>query len=376
MMNLDNASTTCLNEAILETYLSLLKQSYSNPSSLHHRGREAHFLLEKARKQILSLFSTSHHQLIFTSGATEANNLALKGLAFAYQKRGKHLISSIGEHPSVLEPLFQLRDFFGFSLTLLPLNASGSISLDDLEKAITKETILISLMHVNNETGAIHPISDIAELLKKYPKIIFHSDITQSLGKIEVPFSSLDAFSFSAHKIHGLKGSGALCIKKNLQVLPLLSGGGQEFGFRSGTPNVCADVVLAKTVRLALENQKANETSIRYLSNYLREALCQIAEIQVNSPIEASPYILNISFLKHKAAIMVEGLSKADILVGSISACSSKHESYSRVVNAMFDDDIRASHTLRISLSAEINKNDLEHFVSTLKTLLKDIKPR
>lgn len=376
MIYLDSAATTPIDDAVFLTYTSLLKDYFANPSSIHHLGRDAHFLLEKARKQCLALLGTPKHQLVFTSGATEANNLAIKGIAFAYQKRGKHLITSIGEHPSVLEPLYQLRDSFGFDLTVLPLDASGCISLNDLRNALRKDTILVSIMHVNNETGSIHPLKAIKDVLKTYPHVFFHSDVTQSIGKMPVPFPLLDAFTFSAHKIHGLKGSGALVVKNAITLLPLMAGGGQEFGLRSGTHHFAADVVLAKTLRLAFERLVRYQTHLEDLSRQLKAAFNQWPELTMNSPETAIPQIINVSLHKHKASVFVEALSSKKIYLASVAACSSKDQSYSRTVYAMTHDDDRAANTLRISLSHLNDAAEIDIFLKEFSALLKEIKPR
>lgn len=376
MIYLDHAATTPVDAEILQTYTALLQDYFANPSSIHHLGRDAGFLLEKARKQCLSLFKTPNHQLIFTSGATEANNLAIKGIALGYQNRGKHLITSASEHPSVLESFIQLRDYFGFELTILPIDVHGTIRIEDLKNALRKDTILVSIMHVNNETGSINPLEQIASLLQKFPKTFFHSDVTQSIGKITIPFCLLDAFSFSSHKIHGLKGSGALVLKKSIVPLPLLSGGGQEDGLRSGTENFASDILLAKTLRLAFDRQIHFKGAIEELSQHLRSSLELIPTVVMNSPRDAIPHIINLSLIKHKASIILEALSKKQIFLASIAACSSKGEKHSKTVEVMFDDLDRASNTLRISLSHLNTKEEIDIFLTELKFLLKEVKPR
>ena len=270
---LDNAATTIVNNEVLEAYNKAKKLYFANPSSIHIAGQEANRLLEKAREQILDILKVKDHELIFTSGATEANNLAIKGYCLKHQNRGKHIIVSNIEHPSVLECAKQLEECFGFEVTYLPVNKDGVVEVETLKSAIRKDTIFVSIMAVNNEIGTINPIEDIANLLSKYPLIAFHSDVTQGIGKFELPYNKIDMISFSGHKIHGLNSSGALIKRKNIELLPLLSGGGQEHNFRSGTNDLALAVSLAKALRLENEKISENYCKIEPISTYLKEYL-------------------------------------------------------------------------------------------------------
>jgi len=201
---LDNAANTLVNPEILQTYQKVIEQFIANPSSIHFEGQKASHLLDMARQQILECFHLSNHEVIFTSGATEANNLAIKGAAFQYVNRGRHIITSVVEHPSVLEVFRQLEAKFQFTVTYLPVNENGIVDVDDLKKAITNETTLVSLMAINNETGAINPIKEIATLLAKHPKIIFHVDAVQAIGKLLLDYSQIDLITIAGHKINAL----------------------------------------------------------------------------------------------------------------------------------------------------------------------------
>ena len=222
---LDNASTSKVDPEVLESFNQITQRYFANPSSIHRLGQESNRLLEKSREQILKLFNLSHHEVIFTSGATEANNLAIKGYAFANKNRGNHIITSATEHPSVLNAFKQLENY-GFEVTILPVNKNGVVEVNSLKQALKEDTILVSIMSVNNETGAINPIKEIGELLKVYPKIAFHVDMTQAIGKVDIPLDNIDMFSFAGHKIHGLLGSGALIKDKKIILEPQNSGGG------------------------------------------------------------------------------------------------------------------------------------------------------
>jgi len=371
---LDNASTSKVNPEVLESYNQITLKYFANASSIHKLGQESNRLLEKSREQILKLFNLSHHEVIFTSGATEANNLAIKGYAFANKGRGNHIITSAIEHPSVLNTVKQLENY-GFEITILPVNKNGVVEVNSLKEAIKDNTILVSIMSVNNETGAINPIKEIAELLKSYPKIAFHVDMTQAIGKVDIPLENIDMFSFAGHKIHGLLGSGALIKEKKIILEPQNSGGGQENNLRSGTNTVALSASLAKALRLALNKQKENYQKVSNLRDYLINYLKDNPDLySLNSFSLDNPYIVNFSTLNHKASVVVEALSNKGIMVSSLSACHSKNEDYSYVVYEMNHDMKLAHNTIRVSFSNENNVDDVNALIRALKIITKEIK--
>ncbi len=313
------------------------------------------------------------YELIFTSGATEANNLAIKGYCLKHKNRGKHIIVSNVEHPSVLECAKQLEEEFGFEVTYLPVNKSGVIEVDDLKNAIRKDTILVSLMAANNEIGTVNPIHDIHNLLSNYKTIAFHVDATQGIGKIELPLNEVDMFSFSGHKIHGLNSSGALIKRKNISLLPIMSGGGQEGNFRSGTNDVALAVSLAKAVRLENEKLCENYRKISAISAYLKEYLISKKDLYEHNSGD-NPYIVNFSTLTKKASVIVEALSSRGIMVSSVSACHAKEEPISYVVKALGKSDELAHNTIRVSLSYENTLEDVKKFIEELENIIKEIK--
>ena len=371
---LDNASTSKVNPEVLESYNQITLKYFANASSIHKLGQESNRLLEKSREQILKLFNLSHHEVIFTSGATEANNLAIKGYAFANRGRGNHIITSATEHPSVLNTVKQLENY-GFEITILPVNKNGVVEVNSLKEAIKDNTILVSIMSVNNETGAINPIKEIADLLKSYPKIAFHVDMTQAIGKVDIPLENIDMFSFAGHKIHGLLGSGALIKEKKIILEPQNSGGGQENNLRSGTNTVALSASLAKALRLAINKQKENYQKVSNLRDYLINYLKDNPDLySLNSFSLDNPYIVNFSTLNHKASVVVEALSNKGIMVSSLSACHSKNEDYSYVVYEMNHDMKLAHNTIRVSFSNENNVDDVNALIRALKIITKEIK--
>ena len=369
---LDNAATTLVNPEVLDSYNKTKNQYFANPSSIHISGQESSRLLSKAREQILSLLNVNDDELIFTSGATEANNLAIKGYALRYQNRGKHLITTVIEHPSVLEAFKQLEDSFGFEVTYLPVNKNGVIDINDLKKAIRKDTILVSIMAVNNEVGSVNDITEISNLLKDYPLIAFHCDVTPGIGKINLPYEKMDMFSFSGHKIHGLNSSGALIKRKKIELLPLLSGGGQENNFRSGTNDVALAVSLAKAMRLSISSLDQNYSKIKQFSEVLLTYLKDNPSLyEINSFTD--PYIVNFSTLTKKASVVVESLSTRGIMVSSVSACHAKKEPISYVVKALGKSDELAHNTIRVSFSSDNNIEDVNALIFNLKNINKEL---
>ena len=371
---LDNASTSKVNPDVLESFNQITLKYFANPSSIHRLGQESNRLLEKSREQILSLLNLNHHDVIFTSGATEANNLAIRGYALANRSRGNHLITSETEHPSVLNTFKQLEKD-GFKLTVLPVNDKGVIEVNSLRDAINDKTILVSIMSVNNEIGAINPIREIGESLKNYPKIAFHVDMTQAIGKVDIPLDNVDMFSFTGHKIHGLLGSGVLIKDKKIVLEPQNIGGGQEKNLRSGTNTVALSASLAKALRLAIDQKEANYQKVSELRDYLVSYLKDNDDKYIlNSLDKNNPYIVNFSLKKHKASVVVEALSNRGIMVSSLSACHSKNEDYSYVVYALKHDMCLAHNTIRVSFSSDNTLDEVKTFIKELETIIKEIK--
>lgn len=374
---LDNASTTKLDPKVKEVFLNALDKNYANPSSIHKLGQEAGYLLNKTKEDILSLLKCNDHQVIFTSGATESNNLAIKGVCLKYKNRGNHIITSIYEHPSVLEAFKQLEKEFGFEVTYLSPNKDGIITINELEKNIKKETIFVSIMGVNNEIGSVNPIEEIGDYLKKYPKIIFHSDVAQLIGKTNknIDFNKIDLLTISAHKMHGLVSSGVLIKRKKIELFPLASGGGQEYNYRSGTNDLASALAFKTTLNLALNNSKERYKHVEDLANTLISYLKSHPDLyELNLPNPVNPYIINFSMITKKGSVVVEALSNKGIMVSSISACHSSKEKGSYVVASLNKGDLVSNNTVRVSLDYLNTKEEIDTLVSTLDKIIKDIR--
>ena len=371
---LDNAATTKVDPEVLNSYNQITLKYFANPSSIHSLGQESSRLLDKSREQILNVLKLTHHDVIFTSGATEANNLAIKGYCFANRSRGKHIITSSTEHPSVLNTVLEMQDF-GFEVTVLPVNKEGQIEVKTLKESIREDTILVSLMMVNNEVGAINPIKEVGEYLKKFPKIAFHVDMVQAIGKLPLDFNNIDMFSIAGHKIHGLLGSGLLIKEKKIILKAINQGGGQENNLRSGTNTLALSASLAKALRLSIEGEANNFKKVKVLSERLLGYLKDNKDkYLINSYNEDNPYIVNFSLLHHKASVVVEALSNRGIMVSSLSACHAKNEDYSKVVYAMYQDLNLAHNTIRISFDKDNTIEEVEALIKNLEEILKEIK--
>lgn len=355
MIYFDNSATTKPYHEVMESFLKVSSDYFGNPSSLHGIGAQAEKLLSHARVQVAELLGTHPSEIYFTSGGTESNNTAIKGAAMMHRNRGRHVITSAVEHPSVSKVMEQLEQI-GFDVTYLPVNHEGRVSVEDVESAIRQDTILVSVMHVNNEVGTIQPIAEIGALLKKFPKVIFHVDAVQSVGKVPLNLRQwgVDLCSFSAHKFHGLKGTGLLFIRDGVLIDPLLAGGNQESRKRSGTENVAGAVATAKALRMTMEKSKAGAAKMAKLQAILREGLQAIDGVEVQTPFsDTAPHILNFTIEGIKPETFIHLLEADGIYASTTSACSSKKRAPSKTLLAMGRPEHVAERAIRLSLSFE-----------------------
>lgn len=371
---LDYAATTPLDTKVLDSYYKLLKENFANSDSIHEAGNRASMYLKQARSQIASLLHVKEDEIIFTSGSTESNNLAIKGLAFAYQNRGKHIITTKIEHPSVIDSCKQLEENFGFEVTYLNVDSDGKIDLNELKNSLRKDTILVSIMAVNNEMGSIQDIKAISKIIKENSTALYHIDATQAMCKEKLDYNVADLYNFSSHKFYGLKGSSVLVKKEKVRLLPILSGGQQENGFRGGTSNWPNHVMLAKSLRLGLENFDEHYNYVKELKNYLLNSLKEIEGLVINSPSNSTPYILNIYIKNKRGEVIVNALSNLGIYVSTKSACSSRSKDYSASIYELTKDTTISKNSLRISLSHLTTKEEIDIFVSSLKKIVNSLK--
>ena len=365
---MDHNATTPLDPAVLEAMLPYLKEHFGNPSSTTHQyGKVAREAVEEAREKVARLIKARREEIIFTSGATESDNLAIKGVAYAYKDKGNHIITSSIEHKAVLNTCHFLEEE-GFKVTYLPVDRYGLVDPDDVKKAITKETILISIMQVNSEVGTIEPIEEIGRIAKE-KGIIFHTDAVQGVGKIETDVGKLnvDLLSISGHKIYGPKGVGALYIRKGLKLIPLIHGGGQERSIRSGTENVPGIVGLGKACEIAGEVMEKEAEKLTCLRNKLVEAvLSEIPDSQLNGhPERRVPGNANFSFRGVEGESLI--LSLKDFALSSGSACTSASLKASYVLLAMGLPEAIAHCSIRVGLGRGNTEEQIDLLIKELK---------
>ncbi|EAC7895887.1 cysteine desulfurase family protein [Listeria monocytogenes] len=374
MIYFDNSATTKPNAAVLETYTKVASNYFANPSSLHRFGAKSKELLDTSRKQIATMVSALPEEIIFTSGGTEGNNLAIKGLVYSYQNRGKHIVTSSIEHPSVRMVMEELEQE-GFTVTYLPVDKNGVIKMEALKAALTDETILVSIMGVNNEVGSIQPLHEIGEMLKLLEHTFFHVDFVQGIGKIPLALNenAIDLLTFSGHKFHALRGTGILFKRKNVHLHSEILGGGQEMGYRSGTENLAGNVALAKALRLTLENEPRKEALIE-IRDYLLTEIAQMPDMTVHTKQSvAAPHIVCFSVKGHRGEILVHALEKEDIYISTTSACSSKQKLASSTLKAMGVTDEDATGAVRVSLSYENRLSEAKIFIQKLQEIIENL---
>ena len=370
---LDNAATSRMAEEVLEAMKPYLEQKYGNANSLHELGREAREAIEKARETIAKKLNAAPHSIIFTSGATEANNFAIKGVALANKEKGKHIITQKTEHPCVLESCKWLEKL-GYEVTYLNVNNYGQISLEELESAIRKDTILVSIMHANNETGTLQPIYEIAEICKD-KGIYFHTDASQTFTKEKIDFSKLGncLITLNSHKIHGPKGVGALVIHENVKIEPLLHGGGQEFGLRSGTENTAGIVGFAKAVEIAKEEHVGYILNLR--KKFEQRVMEEIPKTKLNGhPEQRVCHICNFSFKGIEGDALVMRLDMHGIACSTGSACSTHKKEPSHVLKAMGLSDELANASIRFSFSRYNKEEEIDYVIKILKEEVDNIR--
>ncbi|WP_025786091.1 cysteine desulfurase family protein [Sporosarcina sp. D27] len=372
MIYLDNSATTIPEEEVLQTFTQVNRTYYANPASLHQAGNKAEQLLESARKQIATLAGDSESSVIFTSGGTEANNLAVIGFANSLKHRGNHIITTEIEHDSVRNACLHLQQE-GFEIDFLSVNEAGEVSLEELKQKIRKDTILVSIMHVNNEIGTIQPIEACSKVIRENSRAIFHSDCVQSLGKLPLPYPGwVDAVTLSAHKIHGLKGTGCLVTKKFKEPAAISFGGGQEKGFRSGTANVAGAVAFAKAVRIVIEEN--NLPNYKRWSNRLRNLLDAEKLVRICSPVKGAPHIFTVAFRGITGEVAVNYFQAQGIMVSTSSACSSKTNKVSHVIQAIQVPDDYRKGVIRISFGKMNSEEEIDTLIQVIKEFLKVIK--
>lgn len=376
---LDNSATTKPYEGVVAEIASMLTEDFGNPSSMHKLGVASEKKIKAARRTLEKALGAEEKSVYFTSGGTEANNLAVLGVARRLKKRGRHIITTEVEHACVLSACKQL-ETEGFEVTYLPVDEMSGISIEALKEALRKDTILIAIMHANNETGRIQPIKEIGQYLKTLkPKPHFHVDAVQSFEKIgfRVKALNVDSMAISGHKVHGPKGVGALYLNKEARLQPLVYGGGQESDIRPGTENTLGIVGFAKAVEIMESNKKENIEKLKMLKKKLYDSLSEVEDIRVNSLLgeESVPHILNISFRGVRGEVLLHTLEMKGIFVSTGSACASnKNKTYSHVLENMKLSTAEKEGAIRFSLNHLLNEDEIEYAAEEVKKAVKELR--
>ena len=370
MIYLDYAANTPVDKRVLDTFYKVSLDYFGNPNSPHSLGDAARERMLNTTCQIANVLSVQREEIIYTSGASESNNMAIKGIAESYKRYGKHIITTFLEHASVTGPISALKNQ-GYEVDFVNITSNGQVDLSHLKELMRDDTILVSVCYVDSEVGTIQPIREISEIVHEKKHCYLHVDATQGIGKIPVSFDGIDLMTFSAHKFYGINGSGVLLKKDNIMIEPLIHGGLSTTSFRSGTPALGLAAALGEALSLSLNQLEENLSYVRDLNKLLRDSFKENKHIAINSPEDASPYILNISIKGVNTNKFSEKLNTKEIYVATKSACCAPN-TVSKPVFAITKDKKLALQTLRISLSHLTTKEELEIFLNSFYELLKE----
>ena len=363
MTYLDYSATTPIRKEVLDIYNKVSLEYPGNSNSLHSLGVKSKELEDKCTKIISNLLKVKPSEIIYTSGASESNNTAIKGICLKYQNRGKHIITTYLEHSSIIAPLNYLSDL-GFEVDFVKIKENGLVDVEHLKSLLRDDTILVSICAVDSEIGLKEPINEIANFLKNYPKCFFHVDCTQALGKIDIDFNNIDLASMSAHKLFGPKGIGLLIKKENIVIEPLIHGGKSTTPYRSGTPPLPLIAGLTKALELSIPNVDKNYDYIEKLSDRVKEKLSTYKNVHINSTNNSIPHTINFSLKNIKPETFIHALEEKEIYISTKSACS-KSDSISKSVFALTNDYELSNTTLRISISYMTTESEIDYFLST-----------
>lgn len=371
---LDNSATTKAYPEVARLVADIMTEDYGNPSSMHLKGVEAEKYIKYSKKTIAGIMKVQEKEIFFTSGGTEADNWALIGTAYANYRAGKHLITTRIEHPAVLQTMEYLKEQ-GFEITYLPVDRMGRIRLEDLERAIRRDTLLVSIMYVNNEVGAIQPIEEAGALIKRMnPRTLFHVDAVQGFGKLKLfPKKwNIDMVSVSGHKIHGPKGVGFLYIDERVKIKPIIFGGGQQRNFRSGTENVPGVAGIGKASELIYRDLEEDTERLYRLKEYFVRELSLMPHIYINGPQDetGAPHIVSASIAGIRSEVLLHALEEKNVYVSSGSACSSHKHTISATLESMGIEKQLMDSTLRFSFSVFTTKEELDYTLECLDELV------
>lgn len=360
MIYLDYSATTPVSIEVLDTFNKVSLDFIGNPNSLHNLGVKSKKIIDDATTQIASILKVKENEIIYTSGSSESNNLAIKGVADKYNRIGKHIITTELEHSSIYGPIGYLQKN-GYEVSFVKLDDNGQVDLNNLKELLREDTILVTIASVNSETGILQNIDEISKVIKNNSNAVFHVDMTQSVGKVDISLKNIDLASFSAHKFYGLKGIGVLIKKENIKLEPIIHGGKSTTSFRSGTPAVSLIVSISKALRLSYIDLDKKYNHIKELNNYLKDNLKKYEKVKINESISSIPHILNFSVLGVKPETLQHALEEYQIYISTQSACATGN--ISKAVFALTKDEQRALSSVRVSISHLTTKEEIDSFI-------------
>lgn len=374
---LDYASNTPVDKDVLNTFNEITLKYFANPNSTHILGKVTNEKIQKTTENIIKELSKKANldenmEIIYTSGSSESNNLAIKGIAKSYKENGKHIISTFLEHSSVSSPLTYLKEQ-GYEIDIINITNEGKVDLEHLKSLIRKDTILVSICYIDSEVGIVQPIEEIAKIVKEYPNCFFHVDCTQAVGKINIDLKNIDLISFAPHKFYGLNGFGALIKNKEIVLEPLINGGASTTIYRSGTPVIGQICALEKALEISFNNLEEREKYVKNINKKLRENLSKYKDVKINTISDENPFILNISVNGVKATEFKNKLEEYGVCISIKSACTITITP-SRIVMAMTHDRKRALASFRISLSHLVKESEINKFLEIFDKCYKYFK--
>lgn len=371
LIYLDNVAASFVEDEVLDIFYNTTKKYYANPNSIHKLGREENKMISDSTLRIANMLKVLKDEIIYTSGATESNNLAVKGLCLSYKNYGKHILISSLEHNSITSSVVSL-ERLGFEVEVIPVTDKGIVDIESLKNMLRDDTILVSVTSVDSELALRQPIEEIATILKDYPNCHFHTDATQSIGKVTIDYSNVDLITINPHKFHGLDNFGILVKKKNVRLTPLIEGGKSTTIYRAGTPSLANVLALEKALELALTNQEARYNYLKELGDMIKSHLSEYKNVSINSRENSLPSIINFSLVGEKALTILDKFEEHNIILSAKTSCC-PITIPSKLVYALTKDKQKASSSIRVSLSYKTTKEEVEEFLKVFDLIYKEI---
>ena len=372
MIYLDYAANTPVDKDVLDYFYDVSLKYYANPNSIHKLGLEAKKIIDDSTNSIANNLHVLPEEIIYTSGSTESNNMVIKGICNRYKNRGKHIILSSLEHNSSIASATMMQDQ-GFEVDLLPVKENGLVDIDELKRLIREDTILVSVVAVDSELGLVQPIEEIGNLLKDYPNTFFHTDATQAIGKVTIDFTNVDLISFTPHKFYGIPGIGVLVKKKNVSLIPIISGGKSTTVYRSGTPTTALIASTAKALDIALSTQEERYNHVKELNEMIINHLKEYDFIHINNTDKSVPFTINFSVKNVNSKDFAKMLENKEVYVSTKTTCCPE-ATPSKLVYALTKDKSLASTSLRVSVSHLTTKDEITSFINIFDECIKELK--